>query len=395
MKSVNQNRSLFGASAIYFWTALICIVWFLGIMAYIVIKYQAPIDFVTRPFAGVLQFVAFLYGAILVFTRHPVFDKKYCQWLANTPWTPAHPLPKGPLRPVWRDWLSVVALSLVSYILACTFTTLPWLYGIGPCVLFVVGLAVVWMLANLHTGQAAYVLIAVAIPIPFAWLNAPVVYIGFYPFLVAAIAWHGVKKSMYDFPWAKEDQDSLRLRKYSESLAVSGWPYRYLLQDVSEFRTNSLRAFIEAAIVAGWVCVIGKYCYRFDPQEDLAGLLLLVSMSSIAFGLCRLATYRSAICNHLCFGQRVATKSWLIPRHDRMFVAPLLMAMIGVCGPSLMYYKMGTSLSVANAIALGLVVFIGGSMGPSVEEQHLTGAYSKFGQLSDTKQFESLSGSNA
>jgi len=88
-----------------------------------------------------VNLLAFFYGAARAWHFHPIFDSRYHDWLANSPWNPSHALPKGPLHLVWSDAIVVLALCLPPALLVVDMgfwalshplLSLPHLHSSGP-----------------------------------------------------------------------------------------------------------------------------------------------------------------------------------------------------------------------------------------------------------------------
>jgi hypothetical protein len=360
----------------------------------LVVKYEMPLEIFTRPLAIGMLVLAAGYGFLRGLLFHPAFDTRYSKWLANTPWTPKHPLPKGPVHLVWTDAVVVGALTATAYVLALTITPPIWPFVVAPVVLFAVAITAVWTLANVAVGQGPYVYAVVWVPVLFSALGIPLIGFLFCPFVMAGIAWLGVRRSLAAFPWT--DLEANHGKESKNSSSIVGWPYGVLLHPAGEFRTTVGRAFMEAALVAAWVWFALTDIEENQPKDGLAGLAMFVLLIGALLGAgARLIAYGPVICGNLCWGQRLANKQWIIRRHDQIFLAPLLMVVVAVGLPWILYYGLGASAAASFAPAAGMVVLIGRRMGPSVQELQYTGVHSKFGTLAQSKEFITARGSNS
>ncbi|MCA9232074.1 MAG: hypothetical protein KDA57_15605 [Planctomycetales bacterium] len=361
----------------------------IGIMVF---THDIPIVLLSWPIVGIVIGVAMLYGAIRVLLYHPVFDSDYSKWLATTPWEPELPLPKGPIHLVWGDGVIVAVLCGLSTLLSFSIPEDAWLYAIGPALSFAAAIAITWTLANLATGQTAHVWCALFAPCLLGLLGLPVSGIIFCPFVVAAIAWHGVHHSLKRFPWGNTTASKLWEDK---SQALIGWPYRNLLLQSGDFHVNFRRAVLESSLAAGWAWYWIESMRKSDSQGDLDAEMVAVGFGTLAIVGVRLGGYGAAICSHLCWGQRVANRQWIVPRHDQIFLVPILMVVVGSVVPWALHIGLGVSVAVSCGIGLGLVVLLGRGVGPSVRELELTGVHSRFGALDQSKRFITASGSNS
>jgi hypothetical protein len=360
-------------------------------VAEMVVQYKIPVEVLTRPLAVVILILPVAYGVFRGFLFHPIFDPRYCKWLSNTPWTPKHPLPKGPVHLVWTDAVVVGALTAAVYLLALTIAPPIWPFVVAPVVGFTVAIAVFWTLANLAVGQFAHVYAVVWVPVLFGALRVPSAGFLLCPFVMAGIAWLGVRRSLASFPWV----DASNGKKSKGSTSIVGWPYRDLFRGAVELRTTLGRAFVEASIVAGWVWFLTHSIPDHDHRKDLNALMGFIAIFAAIAGCVRRFMYHSVICANLCWGQRIANKQWIIRRHDQIFLAPLLMVVVAVGLPWILYYGLGASAAASFAPAAGMVVLIGRRMGPSVQELQYTGVHSKFGTLGQSKEFITARGSNS
>ena len=378
------------------WVVLLLVLWgaCLAWMA-LSVFYSMPSDFqnpmlltfLVSPLAYGSLTVCFMYGILRGLFYHPVFDKGYRDWLATTPWTANHSFPRGPIHPVMSDLIFVGVLNAISSLFALWIGAQGleqsvWPYVLCPFVLFALALAIVWTVANAFVGQTTYVYAAAGMPVLFAVVGTTAIGFLICPFLMAGIAWLGVRRSLEEFPW-KERENVMDLTKIIQQQAspTLGWPFKELLQPAREIRTTIGRALTEAAIVGGWLWLAIDLQARDIHRVDLATAMLIGGIAATVMILVRLLVYAPVICSRMCWGQRLANRKLLIWRHDEIFIAILMIGFAGLAIPWYLYDVLEISVATASGVAAGVVVLIGRTMGPSVEELRLTGVHSKSGKV--------------
>jgi hypothetical protein len=322
--------------------------------------------------------LAFLYGVVRAWHFHPFFDERYHNWLASVPWTSAKPLPKGPLTLTRADAVVIGTMGLLAlaanWAQEIPFDSSAGMIGAEPITAFFVAMTLVWTLANGLTGQLAYVHAVLWVPVLFALMGNPPVGFMICPLITTAIAWYGVRRSLQEFPW-KDRAFANFLRKSSQrTTPLLGWPYANLLEKPHEIRASPIRAFCEAALVAGWVWLL----IESTDDPDVGFLKVFCPTIATLAACARLACYSSLLCANLCWGMRIARKQWIIPRHDQIFVAPLLMIALGWTLLPLFYSFLGFSFAISGGLMAGIVYFVARAMGPNMHELQLTGVHSKF-----------------
>ncbi|MEM9353515.1 MAG: hypothetical protein AAGA92_10925 [Planctomycetota bacterium] len=330
------------------------------------------------PAALVLAYSPLAWGLLKGVVFHPVFDPKYSEWLARTPWDPSLPLPKGPLHIRWPE---VAALAVF------TSVVVPIGYGLGhnpatltpiPALAFLIGSALAWTLANAMTGQIAHCYAAAALPVVFmaaAPNQAPAAVLAL---LLAAIGWHGVRSALRQFPTYGEPllDGTIGWMSTREFL---GWPYNRLL-NLGECRVGKLRAAAEASLAGGWFWFLVDAAENAEPG-GVPSLFPVAAMIGFLAAVLRCGAYSSVICDHFCIDLRLANRQWIVPKHDVIFVAPLLMFCIAATLPYTLHGIAGVDGPLALGLTAALVIGIGRGMGPDVAELQHTGVHSKFGKL--------------
>lgn len=360
---------------------------FLVQIGYYVAQDLLSIDHILRPLIGCVSALGLGYGLARVMAFHPIFDEEYRQWLATTPWTPRHPLPKGPLHLISFDWLFVGCLVVLATIMTLFTETPQWLFVLGPLLAFALGLAGAWTLANWGIADSRFPYCTLAVPIVLAAPPIPVEFFALAPPLMAWIAWLGVKDSLEKFPWRGASSKAVWPTK------IVGWPFAALLRPVKdEIRTTELRALAEALGAAICIVVVSRFIDESDPSEAASGVSVIAGLGGMLGALAKATPSFQVVCADFCWGQRVATGRWLVPKHDQIFVAPFLMLLVGFTMPWITMNLFGFSATLAFATATALLIFIARGMGPDIEELHYTGVHRMSGSLGPSKDFSTTRG---
>lgn len=353
-----------------------------------VLYYDLPLSAVTLPVWGGLVALACGYGAARVLLLHPVFDPAYRRWLATTPWSPRHPLPKGPLHLAWPDLLVVATLAGLCGALSTTSEVGSVMSTLAPVSAFTLGLSLGWTSANYLTGEKGIAHLTLAAGVLLAALPLPNEFLMLVPLAMAVLAWRGIRRGLERFPWTSATLDA-KVRR-AKDIAKAGWPYRHLLGEDAEFVTDWKSALIEAALVGGLVWLCASTFPQGELTEDLAGsrgfALLMVSYAALA----RVGYYGSAVCDHLCWGRRLATRQPVIWKHDQIIVIPVLAVLLAWFMPGWLMIGLGTSTAVGFAGTLSVTYFVLRGVGRRVETLRLEGVHSKFGRFNTKNHFEPL-----
>jgi hypothetical protein len=314
-----------------------------------------------------------IYGCGRVATSHPVFRAGYRNWLRATPWTSKRPLPFGPIHLALQDlvvlgcWM-LLEWRIFSEALAWRFLCLflaSYVAALGVA-LFATAERACGYLVGFGLGFVAYLWSDPAV----ATIAAVVAY---------AIGQVGLRFSLARFPW----EENLWKAK-SEILVTGGlarirdvnlsWPLTYLAP-----RAPGLDAGIRLADalavsgLVGWLWIaIGIHFPAapetpFDPRLALA---IVVGTAGI-----RLLVYTINHRPPVSLLGRLAAGRLKIPRHDKVYVAPLLALAVGA---GLCYlqirFDLNRLLTGASILASGLAIVLG--MGPSLYDWWLTGNHS-------------------
>lgn len=335
-------------------------------------------------------FAMFFYGVIRGSLFHPVSDIEYREWLATTPWHAGLPLPKGPVNLTWIDYTIVSFACGMTYwsALYVEYTIPLVLCTLAPAIALATALALAWGGINMQTFQTEWTYATVSIPIVVGLLQLPLEVFAICPFIMAGIAWLGMQQSQHAL--IREDYDysetqTLQIGRKYESIRFAaikrslGWPHFTLFVAPPEVVLPRRIALVQSWLLGGGAWLLVDLPTRIADFERINVIPYLVSGACVLMGLVRLVAYLPVICSKLCLGRRVALNQLIIPEHDKIFLAPLLIAFLGILLPQLLHSGLHASIQVACGISVAVCYFLTRTMGPTVRKLWLTGTHSSFG----------------
>lgn len=311
----------------------------------------------------VILFAAVVYAGLRVYAFHPAFRKDYWEWLKQTPWRVGLPLPLGPVHLVPQD---VVILGILTLFGWRHFGPNWWLV---PCT-FLAAYVVFMMTGFIRTGlnRHAY-LLAFGLG-GLVWLSQDplrlkVLLLGLY-----GVSFHGLRqcvKDLEDWDWPKFNQRlGISTGPQSDRL---GWPFDLLGPHRHPFSVSHGWA-AALALLAGW-WVLGL-AVRFDSGEQRDVLTFLVVFLGVFASIGRLLQYLWGYVPPINLRGRIATRQWIIPGYDVIFVAPLLgLAIVASLKWWLLDFRVPIPFALAGVTAAYAFVTLG--FPPSLDEWRLTG----------------------
>jgi hypothetical protein len=323
----------------------------------------------------------FAYGVFRVIAFHPLFRPEYCKWLELTPWTSRKPLPAGPIHLVPQD---AVVLGILIALMHTTGVVL-----LQVLLAFAFAYHAALALSLWPTGERwrsyfiVFVLGGAVRLIQYPPL-ALALLVALYPFTYLSL-----RRSLERFPWQLPDwwprlelkpQATREDRKAGQK--VLGWPYD-LLQPIKSRQGISFSDGTAVSVLLGWwvYAIVANV-----PAEDQkkAGFLALIAVSYLV--LSRVLLY---CMNHwwpISLWGRLRTGRWIIPRYDRVFVAPVLTVIVQSVG---LTYSTAFPFDVAvgTGIALAFAMAILLNMGPTLTEWRLTGGHRIVAGMANKRDF--------
>jgi hypothetical protein len=322
-------------------------------------------EFAPRFHLAALGMIVVAAGVYRAFACHPLANRKYGAWLAQTPWRYSEPLPLGPIHLGSYD--AVVMLSVA--VMACLPPTrwsgifgLPWLYpvayGVTVCgVHWLAGLRWPVLLALILFGLiiATQSLLAIAVSLV----------------LLAPIVWWSIGAVLRDFPYSEPRRRQLGLLPHALPKDVPvRLPVAPELGDRWYHRIGSGEAFVVAATV-GWM-LYAVASASDDAAEAELGLRVWCWMIATIVIAVRLGGYVVEHLPPLSLLGRWKWKRWVIPGYDIVFLAPLAAGVAAYLLPSLLI-RWGVSTLAALPIATAVTIWLAAALPPKWEVWHYTG----------------------
>jgi len=359
-----------------------------GYAAILIAGYFAPFEpSDLRAMGMLLGFMAAAYGLVRVLLYDPLSRPKYRDWLSTTPWSSRQPLPLGPLHLVWQDALVLGAFELIAKF---HFAIPPLLY---------VGIFGVIYLAFL-----AMCLFSGGQPV-FGWaifagiISALGLLPNLYAFSGALVATYllgylGLRRSLAAFPW--EGRMGLWAQQPQRQ------PIWFPTPEVRKSGVTVINAFLASALVGALSYVLlrdfivllqlkfGSSAHAGTPlalssnldaqislvllkqfREAMPGMILFVA-ASLSLG--RILVYCAQCWPPLKLLGRLATGRLIVPKYDKVFVAPLLTVLAGVFLPRGLL-ALGLEVPLVLGLSMACVLFLGLGLGPTLYDWQLTGAH--------------------
>jgi len=301
---------------------------------------------------------------------HPAYRKDYRDWLASTPWTAKKPLPLGPVHLLPQD-LAMLAIFLVL------------LHTAGePSLLLIFGffflheLAIAATLVFTGDRWLCYgLLLCLGVALRFAATGGVGVAI---VFLVYPLIYWAILQSLARFPWRTKDASHHELVKIdivetaSAARTKLGFPYQYLAPKQS-IPSISLAEGTAISLLAGvWAYAVLALCPNAESRAQASVLVCIAPASTTT--MIRFIRYCGNYWPPISILGRLATRRFIVPRYDRVFVAPLLAMFVLFAGMSFLMpnRKVGTwemPLIMMACLWLNL------NLGPSLKSWRLTGGH--------------------
>ncbi len=150
-----------------------------------------------------------------------------------------------------------------------------------------------------------------------------------------------------------------------------GFPHQFLSPKVSVRSISRAEGTAISLLAALWCHAIVTNCPDAESQRALAGLLMLpVGFSIIA----RFLLYCGRYWPPISLWGRIRTGRYVIPRYDRVLVAPILAAVVLLGGVSLVdLARLRTTPGMPIVIAISLWINV--CLGPRLLDWRLTGGH--------------------
>jgi hypothetical protein len=312
---------------------------------------------------AVLSMAAAFQGGWRVAGFHPFYNSQYRKWLSVTPWSCGQPLPQGPVHLIWTDALTVAAMCLVAYSDSPAWTWVP--IPVFMCAYLVV--VNVTFAGKLGVYSAIALFAAPLAVYPYRDIYvALAVLAGLY-----VLARVGLHQYFRDFPWSTDywTVDMVEeMKKNAIRQNVIGWPFKLLC--VREREPVSLRTAVIIGLIVTWWMEV--FCQMTEERYSFGFFMLAMSVIYVA-GFRTLgytALYRSPIS---IFG-RISTGRLIIPKYDKVFIAPLCIVLAGAVVPLALWFAHLNGVW-AFRLCVFSVAFFAVDLPPTRRDWQLTGAH--------------------
>ncbi len=330
----------------------------------------ASIASTIEPFAK-MQVATAATGAVLfafwrVFAFHPITRWEYRQWLQQTPWTPDKPLPMSPIRPGYIDVLLVAVLCMMAG------DELP-LSRFAPIFAYLVALIVATCVVSGFTRQrvTVYLLLfglGLAVRLAPGPIGPLLVLVALFPLVLL-----GLRRSLMPGHWPNYSLSLQRILESKNRAANElGWPFAFLGPRASQCylqRTD----FLAIAFLVGWFLQAGLSHTVLLPSDERS-MIGLFTAAICLFALIRAVGYVFMFWSPISLLGRFLTGRWIIPEYDRVFAAPLAVAVTAILGEAFLYL-MQVPAATGQPPVVALCVFLLLAIGPSMRNWELTGGH--------------------
>jgi hypothetical protein len=319
---------------------------------------------------GPVGFSYLAYGVWRGLGFHPVFWPKYREWLTTVPWEPSKRLPMGPIHLVWQDAvvLTVAATPVLWH--ASTLNDAIFTVSAALCG-FAASYTLIQAVALLSLGQDVLASILFAGVGLAAFLFPRVLASASVLLACCAIAAIGIWASIRRFPW--QHIRDLSLFSVGRGDQV-GWPFGDLAPCQPPARQNYFRTSFLCSLVMSWwiIAVLWKPGVLLWPPADyrLLSVVILASVSVSAFTI--LAYFDGTRWPMSPFG-RLATRSFILPGFDQVFVGPLCaVAATAAIWVACVEIRLSSLFAAAGCVASFVLIL--GTVGPTIQRWRTTGA---------------------
>jgi hypothetical protein len=306
-----------------------------------------------------------LYAAYRARAFHPFYQGSYNAYLRASPWECGKALPFGPLSLVVQDAFVVSLLIL-----------LPVLFGRPP---FLIGAAIFIVVFSAHHAFAFWWIghrfhaYAVCVVLPLFFLSGTV---PFAPYaaslLLLLIVWRGIRLSLASFTW--DSMSSERMRAMAKQRMV-GWPFEVLPPERPKSTVNlGSGDKVALSFLVGWLYFVMSASEALGNPRGLSGVAPMAIMFCLLLSLVTALLYIAYCRPPISIAGRIATRRLIIPAYDKILVAPVLIAVLALSGPTFLpLYGSGSQAVVIHPLLCSLSLLLAFFGEPPMDEWLLTG----------------------
>jgi len=307
-----------------------------------------------------LVLFAIAYGLTRCLLIHPVANSKYRQFLALTPYSNRHQLPKGPILLYWPDAVILGLMTAAAWI--C-----PPEHWLIPLAAFFVSFLAGHCFCMILTKQKTLLAELLAI-LPLSIYPHENDAISILVFCIAyGIVWYGTQTYLKQFPWNTSfwnDHYVAHLKEKAFTQKIIQWPWSQLnCEKMVSFGWKT--KLVICGLVFWWLHVVVfviKDKRFIDIIPPLVGLIILFRFTSYIMG------YMPPI----SLLGRISTGRLIIPGYDKIFVAPMIIALTGLFVPKVLL-SAGLPETISIEFTFSLCLFLAMTLPPSHHSWRLTG----------------------
>jgi hypothetical protein len=267
-------------------------------------------------------------------------------------------LPFGPVHLVEPDWLILGVLSFLAY------SNVPVLV-ILPLIFFMVPYLALLCIAFCY-GRGIFA-VAVLFLAPLAFYPHKSLYFAAAALLVLyALCYYGLRLQLKSFPWESnwwKLEPIEWLRKQSAAYISRTWPFSVLVHKF-EFELPVGVAFIISLLLTWWLHILTWLIEEPIPFG-------LIGVAVFILGLVRLLAYVCGYMPPISILGRIRTGRLIIPGYDKVFLAPVIVIVTGMCLPAILGY-LGVGYWLSSELTVFLVLFEAMALPPKLKDWRLT-----------------------
>ncbi len=321
---------------------------------------------------AILGSAAVAYALYRLGRFHPACNRAYSAWLKSSPWSSDRPLPAGPVHLVWQDAVAVGSLVALAI----------WpgrVYAFAPLIAFALAylIGLTCILAVTRTWPcflaASFIWPGFLLLVRAPWLSTAL------GAILILVIWRGTRRSFQTFPWpAWASANRLGLSGGRSELpdfrfdgAVSdpmrlGWPY-FTLSPKFKPRSMTVSASLAISALVGWWLYCFIKCFQAEPMP--AGMVLFLA---IVAACARVVIYCMGVVPPFNVWGRMASRRFILPGFDKVFLTPVAVVAVGVLGGMLIQHS-GSWYPSADCLVVAILLLVSFEGRPSLRDWMLTG----------------------
>jgi hypothetical protein len=318
--------------------------------------------------------VALAVWRVVAFFPYP--GGAYGGWLALTPWQYGMQMPKGSLQLNFTDFVMVGALCWLTRLEDAIPVAVPVMIFLYIYIFASVSSTTLAIDPKRYWGKRTLILFV----IPFAfypkvsWESALISLAAAY-----LLCYLHLRDFLKEYPWNTISwvfkQEEL-LAFASRKLPMSGWPYSVLAPDRKSplsLKNNTVAKLTFIALFIWWMHTVIAIFH--SPRNDDSGMfILLVIIVAVVSGFSRLFLLNGTA-PPISFWGRILKGYFIIPKYDRIFVAPLIIIAVTVFTVKALSAKNVENVVALTELSIFAILTIATFCPPGIRQWFNTGAF--------------------